>query len=39
MSKDNMELLLNQRNKSMVVEDFIELIENCEIARYAPSQV
>jgi hypothetical protein len=23
----------------MVVEDFIELIENCEIARYAPSQV
>jgi hypothetical protein len=38
MSKENIkELLLNKEANPMVVEDFIELTENCEIARYAPS--
>ena len=38
MSKDNIkELLLSRKAKPEVVNDFITLTENCEIARYAPS--
>ncbi|OOG73415.1 BatD family protein [Flavobacterium sp. A45] len=38
MSKDNIqELLLSRKAKPEVVNDFIALTENCEIARYAPS--
>lgn len=38
MSKDNIkELLLNRNAKPEVVNDFIALTENCEVARYAPS--
>jgi hypothetical protein len=38
MSKDNIqELLLSRKANPEVVNDFIALTENCEIARYAPS--
>ncbi|HSD07825.1 BatD family protein [Flavobacterium sp.] len=38
MSKDNIrELLLSRKANPQVVNDFIALTENCEIARYAPS--
>ncbi|WP_348799287.1 BatD family protein [Flavobacterium adhaerens] len=38
MSKDNIrELLLSKNANPQVVNDFIALTENCEIARYAPS--
>jgi hypothetical protein len=38
MSKDNIkELLLSKKANPEVVNDFIALTENCEIARYAPS--
>jgi hypothetical protein len=38
MSKDNIqELLLSRKANPEVVNDFIVLTENCEIARYAPS--
>jgi hypothetical protein len=38
MSKDNIqELLLSRKANLEVVNDFIALTENCEIARYAPS--
>ncbi|MFV8368906.1 BatD family protein [Flavobacterium sp. LB2R40] len=38
MSKDNIQDLLLSRNvKPEVVNDFITLTENCEVARYAPS--
>jgi hypothetical protein len=38
MSKDNIqELLLSRKANAEVVNDFIALTENCEIARYAPS--
>jgi len=38
MSKDNIqELLLSRKANPEVVNSFIALTENCEIARYAPS--
>lgn len=38
MSKDNIrELLLDKKANSETVDDFIDLTENCEFARYAPS--
>jgi hypothetical protein len=38
MSKDNIqELLLSRNAKPEIVDDFIALTENCEVARYAPS--
>ncbi len=38
MSKDNIkELLLTRNANSDVVNDFIALTENCEVARYAPA--
>ena len=38
MSKDNVQQLLLSRNANQeVVNDFIALTENCEVARYAPS--
>ncbi len=38
MSKDNIQELLLSRNANPgAVQDFIELTENCEIARYAPA--
>lgn len=38
MSKDNIkELLLTRNGNSEVVNDFISLTENCEVARYAPA--
>jgi hypothetical protein len=38
MSKDNIkELLLSRKANSDVINDFITLTENCELARYAPS--
>jgi hypothetical protein len=38
MSKDNIKVLLESRNANLeTVKDFINLTENCELARYAPS--
>ena len=38
MSKDNIqELLLSRNANPEVVNEFIALTENCEIARYSPS--
>jgi hypothetical protein len=38
MSKDNIqELLLSKKANPEIVNDFISLTENCEVARYAPS--
>jgi hypothetical protein len=38
MSKDNIqELLLSRKANPEIVNDFISLTENCEVARYAPS--
>ena len=38
MSKDNIKDLLLTRNANPeVVNDFISLTENCEVARYAPA--
>jgi hypothetical protein len=38
MSKERIsEILLNKNANPTSVQDFIDLTENCEIARYAPS--